>query len=251
MFDFSNMTVIVTGSGAGMGREAAKLFAACGANVVVNSLSASCESAREEIAAAGGSAMSVRADVGTLAGCEEIIGKTVETFGRIDVLVNAAGIVVDGSVETADLNDWDRSMNTNVKSVFMLSRLAMPYLRKTKGSIVNVASVVAIKGVKNRAIYSATKGAMIALSQSMAAEYVGEGIRINCVSPGTVLSPSLQGRIDKTDDPAQAMQNFVARQPLGRLGTSDEVAKAIVFAAAQGIGFMTGANIVVDGGMTI
>ena len=251
MFDFHDMTVIVTGSGAGMGREAAKLFAAYGANVVVNSLSASCEDTRQEIKAAGGSVVAVQADVGTLEGCQAIIHEAVDKFGRIDVLVNAAGIVVDGSVETADLNDWDRSMNTNVKSVFMLSRLAMPYLRETKGSIVNVASVAALKGLKNRAIYSATKGAMIALSQSMAAEYVGEGIRINCVSPGTVLSPSLQGRIDKTDDPEQAMKNFVARQPLGRLGTSDEVAQAIVFAAAQGIGFMTGANIVVDGGMTI
>ena len=251
MFDFSKMTVIVTGSGAGMGREAAKLFAGYGANVVVNSLSGSCYDAREEIAAAGGSVIAVQADVGTMEGCEQIIRETVDKFGGIDVLVNAAGIVVDGSVETADMDDWDRSMNTNVKSVFMLSRLAMPYLRKIKGSIVNVASVVAIKGVKNRAIYSATKGAMIALSQSMAAEYVGEGIRINCVSPGTVLSPSLQGRIDKTADPEEAMRNFVSRQPLGRLGTSDEVAKAIVFAAANGIGFMTGANIVVDGGMTI
>lgn len=251
MFDFKNMTVIVTGSGAGMGREAAKLFAAYGANVVVNSRSKTCEDAREEIEAAGGSVLSVQADVGTMAGCEAIINKAVEKFGRIDVLVNAAGMVVDGSVETANIEDWDRSMDVNVKSVFLLSRLAMPYLRETKGSIVNVASVAAIKGLKNRAIYSATKGAMIALSQSMAAEYVSEGIRINCVSPGTVLSPSLQGRIDRTDDPVQAMQNFVSRQPLGRLGTSDEVAKAIVFAAAQGIGFMTGSNIVVDGGMTI
>ena len=251
MFDFKNMTVIVTGSGAGMGREAAKLFAAFGANVVVNSRSETCEDARAEIEAAGGSVLSVQADVGTMAGCEAIINKAVEKFGRIDVLVNAAGMVVDGSVETANIEDWDRSMDVNVKSVFLLSRLAMPYLRETKGSIVNVASVAAIKGLKNRAIYSATKGAMIALSQSMAAEYVSEGIRINCVSPGTVLSPSLQGRIDRTDDPVQAMQNFVSRQPLGRLGTSDEVAKAIVFAAAQGIGFMTGSNIVVDGGMTI
>ena len=251
MFDFSNMTVIVTGSGAGMGREAAKLFAKYGANVVVNSTSATCEDARAEIEAAGGSVMAVCADVGTMTGCETIIDETVKRFGRIDVLVNAAGIVVDGSVETADLNDWDRSMDTNVKSVFMLSRFAMPYLRETKGAIVNVASVVAIKGVKNRAIYSATKGAMIALSQSMAAEYVGEGIRINCVSPGTVLSPSLQGRIDRTDDPQAALAGFVSRQPMGRLGTSDEVAKAIVFAAGQGIGFMSGTNIVVDGGMTI
>jgi len=251
MFDFHDKTMIVTGSGAGMGREAAKLFAAYGANVVVNSLSASCEDTMQEITAAGGHVIAVQADVGTMEGCERIIRETVKAYGGIDVLVNAAGIVVDGSVETADPDDWDRSMNTNVKSVFMLSRLAMPYLRETKGSIVNVASVVAIKGVKNRAIYSATKGAMIALSQSMAAEYVGEGIRINCVSPGTVLSPSLQGRIDRTDDPQAALKNFVSRQPMGRLGESGEVAKAIVFAAGQGVGFMTGANIVVDGGMTI
>lgn len=251
MFDFKDMTVIVTGSGAGMGREAAKLFARLGANVVVNSLSASAQGTCDEIIAAGGSALFVQADVSREEDCRRLIAAAAERFGRIDVLVNAAGVVADGSVETANMDDWDRCMNTNVKSVFMLSRFAMPYLRETKGSIVNVASVVAIKGVKNRAIYSATKGAMIALSQSMAAEYVAEGIRINCVSPGTVLSPSLQGRIDRTDDPQAALANFVARQPLGRLGESEEVAKAIVFAAGQGIGFMTGANIVVDGGMTI
>jgi len=251
MFDFTNMTVIVTGSGAGMGREAAKLFAKLGASVVVNSLSDSAQSACEEIVENGGKAIFIRGDVGQEADCCRIIEETVKAFGRIDVLVNAAGIVVDGSVETALMEDWDRSMNTNVKSVFMMSRFAMPYLRKTKGSIVNVSSVVAIKGVKNRAIYSATKGAMLALSQCMAAEHIAEGIRVNCVCPGTVLSPSLQSRIDRTDDPEAAMHNFVSRQPMGRLGTSEEVAKAIVFAAGQGIGFMSGANIVVDGGMTI
>lgn len=251
MFDFHDMTVIVTGSGAGMGREAAKLFAQYGANVVVNSLSVSAKGTQEEIAAAGGNALFIQADVGQEADCRRLIDEAIRAYGRIDVLVNAAGIVVDGSVETANLDDWDRSMNTNVKSVFMLSRFAMPHLKKTRGSIVNVASVVAIKGVKNRAIYSATKGAMLALSQSMAAEYIAEGVRVNCVSPGTVLSPSLQGRIDRTEDPAAALKNFVSRQPMGRLGTSEEVAKAIVFAAGQGIGFMSGANIVVDGGMTI
>jgi len=251
MFDFKGMTVIVTGSGAGMGREAAKLFAKYGANVVVNSLSDSAKSACSEIIAAGGKAVFVQADVGQEADCRRLIDETVAAYGRIDVLVNAAGIVVNGSVETADMDDWDRSMNTNVKSVFMLSRFAMPYLRETRGSIVNVASVAALTGLKNRAIYSATKGAMIALSQSMAAEHIADGVRVNCVSPGTVLTPSLQSRIDSTDNPQAAMQNFVARQPMGRLGTSEEVAKAIVFAAGQGIGFMSGANIVVDGGMTI
>ena len=172
MFRFKDKTVIVTGSGAGMGREAAMLFAAEGANVVVNSLSGSAQETCDAILHQGGQALFVQGDVGNAAFCERLVAAAVERFGGIDVLVNAAGIVVDGSVETARLEDWDRSMDCNVKSVFLLCRFAMPYLRLTKGSIVNVASTVALKGVANRAIYSATKGAMVALSQSMAAEYV-------------------------------------------------------------------------------
>lgn len=251
MYRFKDKTVIVTGSGAGMGREAAMLFAAEGANVVVNSLSCSAQATRDEIIRQGGNALFVQGDVGNAAFCEHLIAATVERFGGIDVLVNAAGIVVDGSVETARVEDWDRSMDCNVKSVFLLSRFAMPYLRLTKGSIVNVASTVALKGVANRAIYSATKGAMVALSQSMAAEYVAEGIRVNCVSPGTVYSPSFQQRVDKAPDPQKALASFIQRQPMGRLGTAQEVARAIVFASGVDVGFMTGANIVVDGGMTI
>ena len=233
-------TALVTGAAAGIGKAVALKFLAEGYRVIGMSRREAADFTHPNFTYVSG-------DVSVTADRERLI----DTARQIDVLVNAAGIVVDGSVETADMADWDRSMDTNGKSVFMLSRLAMPYLRRTKGSIVNVASVAALKGLKNRAIYSATKGAMIALSQSMAAEHIADGVRVNCVSPGTVLSPSLQGRIDSTDDPAAAMQNFVARQPMGRLGTSEEVAKAIVFAAGQGIGFMSGANIVVDGGMTI
>ncbi len=251
MFRFKDKTVIVTGSGAGMGREAAMLFAAEGANVVVNSLSGSAQETCDAILHQGGQALFVQGDVGNAAFCERLVAAAVERFGGIDVLVNAAGIVVDGSVETARLEDWDRSMDCNVKSVFLLCKFAMPYLRLTKGSIVNVASTVALKGVANRAIYSATKGAMVALSQSMAAEYVAEGIRVNCVSPGTVYSPSFQRRVDKAPDPEKALDAFIQRQPMGRLGTAQEVARAIVFASGVDVGFMTGANIVVDGGMTI
>lgn len=246
-----NKTVLITGSGAGMGREAAFLFSQAGANVVVNSLSNSAMRTCDRINEVGGHAIFVQGDVGKEADCEKIVKCAVEVFGRIDVLVNAAGVVTGGNVESASVEDWQIAMDTNAKSVFLMCRLAMPYLRSTKGAIVNVASTVAIKGVKNRAIYSATKGAVLALSRSIAAEYVADGIRVNCVCPGTVYSPSFQRRVDAAEDPELAMKQFVERQPMGRLGTAEEVAKAIVFAAGEGVEFMTGANIVVDGGMTV
>lgn len=248
---YQNKTIIITGAGAGMGREAACMFAERGANVVVNSITQSAGETCAQVRAAGGQALFVQGDVGTEEDCRRIVAGAVEAFGRIDVLVNAAGVVVGGSVETARLEDWDAAMNAGAKGVFLMCRLAMPYLRQTKGSIVNVASTVAVKGVKDRAIYSAVKGAVLALTRSMAAEYVGEGIRVNCVSPGTIQTPSFQRRVDSAPDPELAMRQFVARQPMGRLGTAAEAARAIVFAAGAGVEFMTGANIVVDGGMTV
>lgn len=249
--NFENKTVIITGSGAGIGRAAAFEFAKLGAKLVLNSVSRSAEKVCEEILAAGGEAVFVQADVSTASGAQRLIEAAANTYHRIDVLANIAGIVPGGSVEQCEEEDWDTAMQVNAKSVYLTSRLALPYLRQTKGVIVNTTSTVAIKGVANRAAYSASKGAVLSLSRSMAAEYVSEGIRVNCVCPGTVISPSFMQRVNSSPDPEAAMKNFVARQPMGRLGTSEEVAKAVVFAADSDIGFMTGANIVVDGAMTL
>ncbi len=249
--DFSGKTVIVTGSGAGMGRAAAVGFAKLGASLVVNSVSDSAAKVCDELVAQGFPAVFVKADVSEMEGAKSVIETAVKTYGGIDVLVNAAGVVANGSVEECEEETWDNSMKVNVKSVYLTSRLAMPYLRERKGVIVNITSTVAIKGVPNRAVYSATKGAVLSLSRSMAAEYIGEGIRVNCVCPGTVESSSFKRRVASSPDPEQAMKDFVARQPMGRLGTPEELAEAILFAACPEVSFMTGANIVVDGGMTI
>ncbi len=249
--DFSGKTVIITGAGAGMGKAAALAFAKSGALLVVNSISDSASKVCDEINAQGYSAAFVRADVSESEGAKKLIEGAVKAYGGIDVLVNAAGVVANGSVEECDEETWDNSMKVNVKSVYLTSRFAMPYLREKKGVIVNITSTVAIKGVANRAVYSATKGAVLSLSKSMAAEYIGEGIRVNCVCPGTVESESFKRRVAASPDPEKAMKDFVARQPMGRLGTPDELAEVILFAASPDVTFMTGANIVCDGGMTI
>ena len=138
-------------------------------------------------------------------------------------------------------------MAVNATGVFLMSKYAMPYLRNSQGVIVNISSLVAIKGVANRAAYSASKGAVLALTKAMAADYLKDGVRVNCISPGTVLSPSLEGRIAGAADPEEAYRGFVARQPMGRLGTPEEIAAAVIFAASEEAGFMKGVNIPVDG----
>lgn len=242
---------MVTGSGAGIGRASALAFAENGAAVVVNSVSESAAKVCEEIRAVGGDAFFVQADVATAEGAEKLIREAVTQYGRIDVLANIAGIVPEGSIEQCSEEEWDKAMTVNVKSVFLTCRAALPALRATRGVVVNITSTVAIKGVTNRAVYSATKGAVLSLSKSMAAEYVSEGIRVNCVCPGTVLTPSLRGRINRTGDPETTMKNYISRQPMGRLGKPEEIAQAVLFAADPAVTFMTGANLVVDGAMTL
>ncbi len=248
---FQDKVVIVTGSGAGIGKATALAFAREGAKVVVNSLTGSAEKTQDEILAAGGTAVFVQADVGKDDACAKIVETALREYGgTIDALVNAAGLVVNGNVENCLIEDFQRSFDTNVRSVFMMSRLALPYLLKSRGNIVNVASIAGTKGLKNRYIYSGTKGAVIAMSKSMAVEYADKGIRVNCVSPGTVLSPSLQYRIDTSPDPAPALTDFIARQPMGRLGTPEEIAEMILVLVGDRASFITGANVLIDGGVT-
>lgn len=250
---FQNKVVIVTGAGVGIGRAAAVLFAQKGAKVVVNSITpANGEETLRQVRQAGSEGIYVRADVSKPEDCKRIVDKAMAAFGRVDVLVNNAGIVLRGTIDDTTLADFDRTMDVNVKGTLLMCQLVVPIMRSQGGgSIVNTASVLATKGAKDRIAYSASKGAVLSLSRAMAAELIRENIRVNCVSPGSTYTPSLEARINASPDPAAALRDFQARQPMGRLGEASEIAQAILFAADEEAGFLNGHDLVIDGGSRI
>ena len=173
--------------------------------------------------------------------------------GEIDVLFNCAGIVQNGSILDAAPKDWDLGFDVNVKSMYLVTRAFLPgMLKKKKGSIINMSSAVSsIHGVPNRFAYGTSKAAVLGFTKAIAADYVKQGIRCNAVCPGTIDTPSLQQRIDALPDPVKARKDFIERQPMGRLGTVDDITPLLVYLASDESSFATGAAFFVDGGMTI
>lgn len=249
--DFKGKVVLITGAGAGIGEETARLYAESGARVCLNSQSDSASAVSERINAAGYDSCFIQADVTDYGQVEGMVRKVIDTYGRLDILVNNAGIVAGGNVEEVSLELWEKVMQVNVTGVFYVCKCAMKYLRQTKGVIVNISSLVAVKGIADRAAYSASKGAVLSLSRAMAADYIKDGVRVNCICPGTILTPSLEQRIESSVDPEQAVKSFVARQPLGRLGKPEEVALGVLFASWDAVGFLDGSSIMVDGGASM
>ncbi|RDE17070.1 MAG: oxidoreductase [Candidatus Thorarchaeota archaeon] len=240
---------IVTGSGAGIGEATAKLLAREGAKVACNDILEAASRVPKEIKQGGGEAMFIQGDVAVADDAKRIVGKTIDAYGRLDILCNIAGIVVPGRVDNANDSDWDKTMAVNVRGTYLLSKFAIPHLKKTQGTIVNTGSSVAIKGVKDRAAYSASKGAVVSLTRAMAADYVEDRIRVNCICPGTTDTPSLSQRIAQLPDPEAARKQFISRQPLGRFGKPEEIAEGILFLILND--FCTGTTLSVDGGMTV
>jgi len=237
-------SAFITAAAQGMGRAAALAFAREGAQVWATDINAQALQALKE------DRIQTRVlDVTDPAAIEKIAREA----GDIDVLFNCAGIVHHGSILDATSGDWDQAFAVNVKSMFLVARAFLPgMLRKGRGSIINMASVASsIRGLPNRCVYGASKAAVIGLTKSIAADYVRQGIRCNAICPGTVDTPSLQGRINAFADPVQARKDFVARQPMGRLGTVEDITGILVFLASDESLFATGNAYSIDGGMTI
>ena len=240
---------IVTGAGKGIGEALALKLGRENIAVCCNSVTDSAAKVAEKINQSGGKAIFVRGDVSKKEDVLQVASETVKAFGGIDILVNNAGIVIPGTVENTTVEDWETSMAVNVTGLFLLSQACLPHIIERKGVIINNASSVALKGVKDRFAYTASKGAVLALTRSMAADLIEKGVRVNCVCPGTTFTPSLDSRLAKFDNYEQKKKEFIARQPMGRFGTSEEIAEGIFYLINAG--FCTGTVLSVDGGMTM
>jgi len=236
---------LVTAAGQGIGRGAALAFAREGAQVWATDLNAR---TLGEIEGREG----IRTRVLDVTD-EAAIGRTASEVGAIDVLFNCAGFVHHGTILDCSPSDWDFSFEVNVKSMYLVTRAFLPgMLAKGKGSIINMSSIASsVKGLPNRFVYGATKAAVVGLTKAIAADYVKQGIRCNAIGPGTVDTPSLGERINAFADPAQARKDFIARQPMGRLGTVEDITGILVFLASDESLFATGNLYSIDGGMTI
>jgi meso-butanediol dehydrogenase / (S,S)-butanediol dehydrogenase / diacetyl reductase len=243
---------VITGGGSGIGRATCLLFAHEGARLIVaDKRRAAAEAVAAECGAAGAEAIAVETDVSRAADVGRMIGEAIRAFGRVDVLVNNAGYGIAGSVVETDDQAWDDLMAVNLRGVFLCCKQAIPAMTaRGGGTIVNVASVVAAVGIRNRAAYVASKGGVAALTRAIALDHVGEGIRCNAIAPGTIETPYYDDILAKSADPDAVRKGLEARQPLGRLGTPEEIAAGILFLASDESRFATGSILTIDGGMT-
>ena len=238
--------IIVTAAGQGIGKATAVAFHNEGANVTATDLN---DKTLTEL-----NKEYPKIKIHTLDSTDNnAILEFMKSVDRVDVLFNAVGFVHHGTILDCKENDWDFSFDVNIKSMYQMCKAILPLMVKQNGgSIINVSSCASsLKGFPNRFVYGTTKGAVIGLTKSIAADFVKQNIRCNSIAPGTVFSPSWQDRVNQSPDPVQAKKDFIARQPMGRLGTAEEIAAVAVYLAGDDATFTTGTTISVDGGISI
>ncbi len=239
--EFADLVAVVTGGASGIGAAIAARLHHGGASVAVLDL---------QPQEADPALFAVEADVGDDTSVRAAIAAVVEKFGRIDIVINNAGIGAQGTIADNDDEEWARVFNINVIGMARIARATLPHLRKSPAAaIVNTSSIAATAGLPERALYSASKGAVLSLTRAMAADHLREGIRVNCVNPGTADTPWVGRLLDAADDPAAERAALNSRQPHGRLVSAAEVADAVAYLASPRAGSTTGISIAVDGGM--
>ena len=240
MSEFSGLSVLVTGGASGIGLATATLLASRGARVA-------CLDIRPDVEKP---LLGLRADVTDDASVRAAVTEAADALGGLDIVVNNAGIGAQGTIEDNDDAEWQHVLDVNVIGMIRTARAALPYLRRSPhAAIVNTCSIAATAGLPQRVLYAASKGAVLSMTLAMAADLVGEGIRVNCVNPGTADTPWIGRLLARADDPAAERAALEARQPTGRLVSADEVAGAIAYLASPLSAGTTGASLAVDGGM--
>jgi NAD(P)-dependent dehydrogenase (short-subunit alcohol dehydrogenase family) len=244
--------VLVTGGAKGIGKGCAQVLGKHGARIAVVDLDAVAGPlTAKEIEASGGRAVFFQADVSKADDVQKTMTDVIEAFGRLDVLINNAGYHLSKNVEDTSEKEWDYILNTNLRSVFLCSKYAIPHLRKTRGAIVNMSSMVGLVGQRNAGAYSATKGGMIAMTRGMALDFAKDGIRVNCICPGWVQTPLVEDWFSQQADPQAAKEYIYGRHPLGRIAAIEEVGNAVAFLCSEESSFVTGVALPVDGGVTL
>ncbi len=243
---------LITGAARGIGRGIARRFAAEGAIVGIMDLdAAACRAVVDEIAAAGGTALEAAADISDPEQVEAAVTKVSDRYGAVSVLVNNAAVMPAGAIHETAVADFDRCLDVNLRGTFLVSRAVIPgMLAAGGGSIIHMASVTGLLGLPGIAVYSMTKGALIALTRAMSTDYAARGIRTNSVSPGTIDSPMLHDFLAAQANPEALRRQYDVMHPIGRAGTIDEVANVCLFLASDESSFVTGSNYEVDGGLS-
>jgi NAD(P)-dependent dehydrogenase (short-subunit alcohol dehydrogenase family) len=252
MFDFSEKVAVITGGTSGIGFSAAKMLAQGGATVVVVGRG------EKKGAAALGQLTPIKencffiaADVSKSSACRQVVQETVSRLGRLDILVNSAGVFIDGPIETVSEEDYHHVMDINVKGTFFMCQSALPEIRNTGGgAIVNVSSDSGIMGNTSCSLYCASKGAVTIFTKALAVDVAKDNIRVNCVCPGDILTPMLDKEAARSDDPHNYLEEIQRHYPAGRVGTPQEVAATICFLASETAPFVVGAAWSIDGGLT-
>jgi NAD(P)-dependent dehydrogenase (short-subunit alcohol dehydrogenase family) len=256
VFRLDKKIAFVTGAGSGIGEQIARLFAHQGAHVILADIRLDgAERVAGEIRAAGGSARTQQLDVSEESQVKTALEQVAATEGRLDILVNNAGISHVGNILETSLEDWERVMRVNARGVFLCAREAVRQMLAQLppgGVIINMSSVAATIGVDRRLPYCASKGAVLALTRSIAVDFVTQGIRCNAICPGTVQTPFVEGYLARhfAGHEDKARRELHARQPIGRMGRPDEIAHAALYLASDEAAFVTGTALVIDGGWT-